>query len=109
MSVGQWVGSGHITKYQINLDLIEIIQFCLNIYDFFYILDIFLDILLKPPQPLIGLFLQFLIHVTWEVVLSLINLSNVTSLSVTSVCWTAGLKRLLLSHTLSSIVTLEIN
>ena len=29
----QWVGSGHITKYQINLDLIEIIQFCLNIYD----------------------------------------------------------------------------
>ena len=33
-SVGQWVGSGHITKYQINLDLIEIIQFCLKIYDF---------------------------------------------------------------------------
>ena len=29
----QWVGSGHITKYQINLDLIEIIQFCLKIYD----------------------------------------------------------------------------
>ena len=26
VSVGQWVGSGHITKYQINLDLIEIIQ-----------------------------------------------------------------------------------
>ena len=25
-SVGQWVGSGHITKYQINLDLIKIIQ-----------------------------------------------------------------------------------
>ena len=52
--MGQWVGSGHITKYQINLDLIEIIQFCLNIYD---LLDIFLDILLKPPQPLMGLFL----------------------------------------------------
>ena len=34
-SVGQWVGSGHITKYQINLDLIEIIQFCLKIYDLF--------------------------------------------------------------------------
>ena len=33
-SVGAWVGSGHITKYQINLDLIEIIQFCLKIYDF---------------------------------------------------------------------------
>ena len=32
-SVGQWVGSGHITKYQINVDLIEIIQFCLKIYD----------------------------------------------------------------------------
>ena len=31
--VVQWVGSGHITKYQINLDLIEIIQFCLKIYD----------------------------------------------------------------------------
>ena len=24
--MGQWVGSGHITKNQINLDLIEIIQ-----------------------------------------------------------------------------------
>ena len=32
-SVGQRVGSGHIIKYQINLDLIEIIQFCLKIYD----------------------------------------------------------------------------
>ena len=32
-SVGQWVGSGHITKYRINLDLIDIIQFCLKIYD----------------------------------------------------------------------------
>ena len=31
--MGQWVGSGHITKYQLNLDLIEIIQFCLKIYD----------------------------------------------------------------------------
>ena len=31
--MGQWVGSGHIPKYQINLDLIEIIQFCLKIYD----------------------------------------------------------------------------
>ena len=26
-SVGQWLGLGHITKYGINLDLIEIIQF----------------------------------------------------------------------------------
>ena len=32
-SVGQWVGSGHITKYQINVDVIKIIQFCLKIYD----------------------------------------------------------------------------
>ena len=55
-SVGQWVGSGHITKYQINLDLIEIIQFCLKIYDLCDILDIFLDILLKRPQPFMGLF-----------------------------------------------------
>ena len=60
-SVGQWVGSGYITKYQINLDLIEIIQFCLNIYDLLDIFDIFLDILLKPPQPLMGLFLAVLL------------------------------------------------
>ena len=32
-SVGQWVGSGHVTKYQINLDVIKIIQFCLKFYD----------------------------------------------------------------------------
>ena len=31
--VGQWVGSGQITKNLINLDLIEMIQFCLKIYD----------------------------------------------------------------------------
>ena len=31
--MGPWMGSGHITKYQINPDLIEIIQFCLKIYD----------------------------------------------------------------------------
>ena len=31
--LGQWMGSGHITKYQINLDLVEIIQFCLKIHD----------------------------------------------------------------------------
>ena len=31
--VGQWVGLGQITKNQINLDLIEIIQFCLKIYN----------------------------------------------------------------------------
>ena len=32
-SVGQWVGSGQMTKNLINLDLIEMIQFCLKIYD----------------------------------------------------------------------------
>ena len=32
-SVSQWVESGHITKYQINLDLIKMIQFCLKICD----------------------------------------------------------------------------
>ena len=29
--MGQWVGSGHITKNGLNLELIEIIQFCLKI------------------------------------------------------------------------------
>ena len=32
-SVGQWVGSDQMTKYLISLDLIEIIQFSLKIYD----------------------------------------------------------------------------
>ena len=31
--VGQSVGSGEMTKNLINLDLIEVIQFCLKIYD----------------------------------------------------------------------------
>ena len=31
--VGGWVEPGQIIKNQINLDLIEIIQFCLKIYD----------------------------------------------------------------------------
>ena len=30
---GQWVGLGQMTKNLINLDVIEIIQFCLKIYD----------------------------------------------------------------------------
>ena len=42
-SVSQWVGSGHIAKYRINLDLIEIIKFCLKIYD-----------LLRHPPPIGG-------------------------------------------------------
>ena len=32
-SVGQWVRSGQMMKNLINLDLIEIIEFCLQIYD----------------------------------------------------------------------------
>ena len=31
--VGQWVGSSQMTNNWINLDLIDIIQFCLKIYD----------------------------------------------------------------------------
>ena len=30
--VGQWVGSDQMTKNLFNLDLIDIIQFCLKIY-----------------------------------------------------------------------------
>ena len=46
-SVGQWMGSGHIAKYRINLDLIEIIQFCLKIYD-----------LLRHPHLLVGVWVN---------------------------------------------------
>ena len=42
-SVGQWVGSGQMTKNLMNRDLIEIIQFCLKIYD-----------LLRHPHPWVG-------------------------------------------------------
>ena len=54
--VGVWVdgwvsgsmgGVGHINKYQINLDLIEIIQFCLKIYD-----------LLRHPQLWVGVWIN---------------------------------------------------
>ena len=87
--MGQWVGSGQMTNL-IKLELINIIWFCLKIYNLsrhpylwvdgwvngwahvkplksnkswpnrdnsiIDILDILLDILLKPPQPFIGLF-----------------------------------------------------
>ena len=59
-SVGQWVGSGHITKYQINLDLIEIIQFCLKIYD-----------LLKHPHLWVGVLINGWVN-GWGQVKSLI-------------------------------------
>ena len=76
--MGQWVGSGHINKNQINLELIEIIQFCLKICDLLKhphlwvgvqvvgwmgglicgsMVGHFWTFLLKPPQPLMGLFL----------------------------------------------------
>ena len=45
--MGQWVGSGHIIKYEINLDLIEIIQFCLKIDD-----------LLRHPQLWVGVWIN---------------------------------------------------
>ena len=88
--MGQWVGSGQMTNL-IKLELINIIWFCLKIYNLsrhpylwvdgwvngwahvkplksnkswpnrdnsiMDILDILLDILLKPPQPFIGLLL----------------------------------------------------
>ena len=41
-----WVGLYQITKYQINLDLIEIIQFCLKISD-----------LLRQPHPWVGIWM----------------------------------------------------
>ena len=87
--MGQWVGSGQMTNL-IKLELINMIWFCLKIYNLsrrpylwvdgcingwahvkplksnkswpnrdnsiMDILDILLDILLKPPQPLMGLF-----------------------------------------------------
>ena len=31
--MGQWLRPGQTLKYQINLDVIERIQFCLKIYD----------------------------------------------------------------------------
>ena len=31
--MGQWVGSGHITKNRVNCEVIKIIQFCLKICD----------------------------------------------------------------------------
>ena len=43
-SLGQWVGSGKITKYLINLDIIEIIQFCLKIYDLLRHPHLWLDV-----------------------------------------------------------------
>ena len=46
-SVGQWMGLGHIAKYRINLDLIEIIQFCLKIFD-----------LLRHPHLLVGVWVN---------------------------------------------------
>ena len=53
-SVGQWVGSGHITKYRINFDLIKIIKFCLKIYD-----------LLRHPHLWVGVWVNECCQVKW--------------------------------------------
>ena len=44
-SLGQSVGSGQITNNLINLDIIEIIQFCLKIYDLLRHPHLWLDVL----------------------------------------------------------------
>ena len=49
--MGQWVGSGHMIKYLINLDLIEIIQFCLKIDD-----------LLRYPQLWVGVWINGMVN-----------------------------------------------
>ena len=85
--VYEWLGgqlrSGQITKNGIDLDLIEIIQFCLKIYDLWrhphlwvgvwvcwwmgHSFDILrFDFLLKPPQPITGLFFIFFILITTQ-------------------------------------------
>ena len=43
-SLGQWVGSGQITNYLINLDIIEIIQFGLKIYNLLRHPHLWLDV-----------------------------------------------------------------
>ena len=43
-SLGQWVGSGQITNYLINLDIIEIIQFYLKIYNLLRHPQLWLDV-----------------------------------------------------------------
>ena len=59
-SVGQWVGLGQMTNNWINLDLIKIIQFCLNIYDLLDILDIFSCASAKAERSLSSLYGVFL-------------------------------------------------
>ena len=41
--VDKWVGSGQMTKNSIDLDLVEIIQFCLKIYDLWRHPNLWLD------------------------------------------------------------------
>ena len=45
--MGQWVGSGQMTNNRINLDLMDIIQFCLKIYD-----------LWRHPHPWVGVWVR---------------------------------------------------
>ena len=123
--VVQWVnGWGQIiTKYWINLDVIEIIQFCLKIYDLWRHphpwvhgwvngwADVkslksnkswpnqdnwitvyrhfwhFLEILLKPPQPLMGLFFTYLsLARVWGSVLG-VRKSHFAPLGMVGGCW----------------------
>ena len=44
VSVGQWVWSGEITNNLINLDIIEIIQYCLKINNLLRHLHLWLDV-----------------------------------------------------------------
>ena len=53
-SVGQWVGSGQITKNLINLDLIEMIQFCLKIYVHVPVITVKSQQLFLPPATKLG-------------------------------------------------------
>ena len=55
--LGQWVGSCQISKNQISLDLIEIIQFGLKIYDLWRHPHLWLGGLMgggETPQPMCG-------------------------------------------------------
>ena len=45
--MGQYVGSGHITKNQINLDLMKIIKFSLKIYDLLRHLCLWVGVFVK--------------------------------------------------------------
>ena len=134
--MGQWVGSGQMTNL-IKLELINIIWFCLKIYNLLRdpylwvdgwvngwahvkplksnkswpdrdnlimdILDILLDILLKPPQPFIGLFFVHLrrtilwiaTQLLWTLLLGL-PVNEPGCVDVTPIIWCTN--NILISH-----------